>query len=350
MRVQVLSGDFTCSGVIGSNGKWLREPYVIASSLPFFQKYNAQELLAILQNSGLAIPNTNIFSNPTSHIEQISLTFYSGYQRRQLAGTHVTFPIKYCLKCIESDIECLGFGYFYADWLKLNHCVLHGAALMELNAPTRKKSIVAITNILRGVQSEYSDKASNDNNQLYAPQYEDMQRANIAPCLKLKLISWLRKTCTYLDKDTILKDRLAPRLKYMNGVYQDLNDDHLTEIHNTLLKVHPKAYRGFYRKYSIEKQVEVKVKFDTFTYKILATDTHNCSKCVLHFQGLECPLTNGIQAKDTYHKKVISIIENPCDYYLQNSRHYWEDRPSWYRKRIEENMEIALVNLYKHDS
>lgn len=323
-RVLLINGETSFRGLFNNTGKWLRQPFVQSSCTYLFEHFDHEHLLELLFRSDIIEEPEGVFSDPFANYEVLSDVFFKGYPYSNHVHTGNAVEVRYCPECIKQDLHDVGFGYFHASWLFSNYCGHHHQALFYIVADTLASTRGSLETVINGKHPTNSKPCEMDSGLepiLLSPFFASPK---IAPCVQKKLLHWLRKNCDELDAKCGTQSKIKQTLMSSTGKYNEINSAELERLMSVVHDTNKDLLDTFFKNTSTLIDVSKLLSNYLHFNKYRVINERNCSKCVLYTEGYKCHESQHIRLKDDPEKKHI-FYQNPCDYYLLNKRHYWNE-------------------------
>ena len=340
-RVLMINGENDFSGVINQHGKWRAFPFVKTIQSEIFKHYDKEELLEILQRSGIAKPIVGMFSSPVEHFELVPAVFRHGIQNYNMKSQNTFLRINFCRDCIADDLRNLGFGYFRSAWLNEKYCHRHKKNLFTLTSSNLGSGVSSLKDALRG--DILAESRECDFEPICFDSNVKEEEIKFAPCMQKALLHWLRKSCSELDRKTGTTQDVSSLLKRKTGLYEVVDDAQLSSICQITKENHQQEFEDFVSKRSVQINTTLKVDGHVFTGKLKVVKDRNCSTCVLHDKGYQCSETKLIKLIKLMENRE-TFQENPCDYYLTYKRPYFVYHPVSDKKVIGDDVWDIFTN------
>lgn len=182
-RTHILNGVSEFSNIITNNGCWASFPVILKNTLEFFKPIDDSIFLQLLRDVGWAQRSYEIFDCPASYRYELGKFF--GKSGIKLNKSMSAEPIRYCLACINEQIEQYGYGTLNIAWHKDEVCKVHETGLFILQSKTRRETTDALKSIYRGIHPKAYSKFKYRKDYFHYPRdYEHgIKVDHMAPCL-----------------------------------------------------------------------------------------------------------------------------------------------------------------------
>jgi len=339
-----LFGSLTATGLLGRNGWWLKKPYVMPGGINIFSDFNKDFLLELLRGSNIAIIPNGLFENPQKYIIDYNYVFLGSGGRERCVGE---IEVAFCPECIREQITNLGYGYFFASWMRGNWCEVHNQGLYYIPKTNMKSSLEMIETILRGnipVESiKHLDRKRSDSLNISS------QEVKWTPCLKKSLLSWVRNNFDKFSDEFFEANRVFNRdewyLMHMksclydygpsgNRLYSDTLSMYVKILHKTDQHLLERFYQG---RFSVREVSLQTANGNFFSEKLAINTNYNCTRCEFYPEE-KCAVQQVI-----YQGKLSALGDaftsnhlNYCDYHIKENIYYWK-RPKPSLSEIRDN-------------
>lgn len=271
-RTHVVNGVSDFSNIIATSGYWKAFPKILNKTLHLYQPIDDFKFLNLLRDIDLAPISEKIFGDPFRYHEHL-LDFFGQCKYHIRVNTR-TSPIRYCLHCIENQIQKLGFGFINVNWTINTFCPTHQVNLHEVTVKNREGTVIALACILRGKhprnfeQPKYKKKYFEDRRERFRKKKCDY----VAPCLADELKILISENIHQLPIDLLGQ-------KHRSISY--LTTDHMmTEIYLSAQRSHYKQFQNFWTNFAELKVVSSGVvSRNSVTEEIYKNKKANCLDC-----------------------------------------------------------------------
>lgn len=324
--------------IIGSNGMWHKTPQLPQELSYYYKVHCDNELLNILNRSGIGRKEQGIFDEPQKYNEALK-TVFSG-EETLTSSTKGQVSIAYCPECISESIVSNGYSYFHSGWLNEKYCIFHKKPLYILPQASRVITEQNIKFLLGGaVIGKYYELST------LSPKKKDTAKpgdekellsghdspVNVQPCLLLKFEKWLLHKVRGLSSvDDSIGGVDKYRIFHRNRNYKYISVSEMMMIFVDFIRDETELMKVFL----LENAEVDNMKFgfqcgDSFNEKITKLKGRNCSFCSEKENTFPCAkrIIIKIWSFDIYTG--IDFI-NPCDFFRFNRTHYWSDARPFY--------------------
>lgn len=271
-RTHIINGVANFSNIITASGYWKSFPKILNKTLHLYQPIDDLKFLNLLRDIGLAPIMEEVFRDPFKYHEHL-LDFF-GQSKYSIRVNTRTSPIRYCLHCIENQIQKLGFGFINVNWAINTFCPTHQVDLHEVAVKKREEAVVALACILRG------DHPKNFEQPKYKKDYFENRRERyhkkkcdyVAPCLADELKLFISENYHQLSIDLLGENHSFVRY---------LTTDHMiTKIYLSAKKGRYKLFQNFWTNFAECKLVHSGVvSRNAVTEKIYKSKRTDCQDC-----------------------------------------------------------------------
>ena len=287
-RVQYSAGILSPKYVISSNGTWLNHPFLKRELLPYFKKYDAKDILVLLNNSGIGLKKNSIYEDNAIGIKILKSFLFNSSNEKSIRPCQSLYSteVRFCPDCIKGQISQFGVAFFQGVWQELSYCKVHKSPIFSLLKSNSGQTIKDIIAILRGELSTFTNLTTPS---LFDQKVDTIPSNSLtfAPCLNGLIEYWIKFYRHHLPSQ-IVQDTLRGNInpssidEYKNSLQFHKSCNfyrHKMQIRNYLKATQPNTFRHLLANNSSQMLIQ----YENTTHVVYKHKIPKCYNCKLQY-------------------------------------------------------------------